>query len=267
MLDTLAGDTLDGTQRAEVGLAQARLELAPLVGNLSAARARLKALESLPLSAAARTRVELLMVAAILAEGRYPDGDRAAGIAAPAADVPSLLDLIRLLDLVATATDSDLVRRRYGKVVLTLTDSLLNTRTTDLTGPERTEFVLFRARALLFRGDGPAGRTFWTQRRVDPRTLPLPTLILLADTESLLGEYPESLAAYQLLAGRSRPGSRPWLEARYSLALTYEQARRFKEARQILDATAILHPDLGGGELRTRIENLRGRLTEQLGAQ
>ncbi|MBV8268989.1 MAG: hypothetical protein JO252_21905, partial [Planctomycetaceae bacterium] len=55
-------------------------------------------------------------------------------------------------------------------------------------------------------------------------------------------------------------GSLPWFAARYGLALAYYRSGRSREARQLIDATTILHPDLGGGELREKFVHLRQRL-------
>ena len=52
----------------------------------------------------------------------------------------------------------------------------------------------------------------------------------------------------------------PWFEARYGLALAYYRSQRAREAAKLIDATAILHPDLGGGELRDKFLRLRQRI-------
>ena len=57
-----------------------------------------------------------------------------------------------------------------------------------------------------------------------------------------------------------RPGSLAWLDARYGLALALYRSGKADEARLIIDATAILHPELGGGDLSEKFERLRQRL-------
>jgi len=58
-------------------------------------------------------------------------------------------------------------------------------------------------------------------------------------------------------------GSASWFEARYGLALAYFHAGHLKEAAQLIDATAILHPDLGGGTVQKKFIKLRQRLGAQ----
>jgi len=55
-------------------------------------------------------------------------------------------------------------------------------------------------------------------------------------------------------------GSLRWFDARYALALAYFRTGRIKEAAQLIDSTAILHPDLGGGPLHDKFIRLRQRL-------
>ena len=55
----------------------------------------------------------------------------------------------------------------------------------------------------------------------------------------------------------------PWFDARYALALAYFHTGQYKEAAQLIDATAILHPELGGGELHEKFIRLRQRLGEK----
>ena len=55
-------------------------------------------------------------------------------------------------------------------------------------------------------------------------------------------------------------GSPLWFDARYGLALAYFHAGQQRESAQLIDATAILHPDLGGGTLQKKFIRLRQRL-------
>ena len=49
-------------------------------------------------------------------------------------------------------------------------------------------------------------------------------------------------------------------EQKIAAGLLYLEAGKPKEALQLIDGTAILHPDLGGGELRERFLHLRQRI-------
>ena len=55
----------------------------------------------------------------------------------------------------------------------------------------------------------------------------------------------------------------PWFDAKYALALAYYHTGQYKSAGSSSTRTAILHPDLGGGELREKFIRLRQRLGEK----
>ena len=82
----------------------------------------------------------------------------------------------------------------------------------------------------------------------------------LADTYTRLDAY-ELAADVQRLRAKNLPsGSPSWFDARYGLALAYYRSGKPSEALSLIDATTILHPDLGGGELRNRFIRLRQRI-------
>ena len=56
------------------------------------------------------------------------------------------------------------------------------------------------------------------------------------------------------------PGSLPWFDARYALALAYFRTGKPREAAQLIDSTAILRPELGGTVLHDKFIRLRQRL-------
>ena len=133
-------------------------------------------------------------------------------------------------------------------------------RIDEIPAADRDQVRLQHARALLFSGDPPASR-----REViawgGPKDPDDPELLRdLADLYLRLEAFGLVIDVERLRAGRLATGSLPWLEARYGLALAYYRSDRVKEARQVIDATAILHPELGGGELRGRFERLRQKL-------
>ncbi len=89
------------------------------------------------------------------------------------------------------------------------------------------------------------------------------TLVLLpdlADTYVRLDAHELAIDVQRLRAKLAANGSLAWFDARYGLALAYYRARKPKEALHLIDATAILHPDLGGGELREKYIRLRQRI-------
>lgn len=82
----------------------------------------------------------------------------------------------------------------------------------------------------------------------------------LGDTYSRLEVYTLDIDVQRLRLQNNPTGSLPWLDARYALALAYYHSGQLREAAQLIDATTILHPDLGGGELHEKFIRLRQRL-------
>ncbi len=82
----------------------------------------------------------------------------------------------------------------------------------------------------------------------------------LAETFSRLEGYDMAVKVQQLRGRNLTTGSLPWFDARYGLALALYRAGKPKESLQLIEATAILHPDLGGGDLHDKFVRLRQRL-------
>jgi TolA-binding protein len=245
--------------RDELELAQARLELVPEFGDPEAARRLLDRLRVRPLSHESRQRLGLFGVALRLRAGRYSQAEQEARGLIAESSATDLLDLARLLDLVASTCESDLVRRRHGQTVTLLLGPVLEAPSA-LISSERKQAQIIMARALWFSGDAAAARSYLDRCQIRIDTLPTSLLGQLADTQLHLDAHDQAIATYRHLAAQNEPGSRPWLEARYGLALAYERSGQPKPARQILEATALLHPDLGGSDLRAKYERLRSKL-------
>ena len=72
--------------------------------------------------------------------------------------------------------------------------------------------------------------------------------------------YSLNIDVQRLRLKNNPSGSLTWLDARYALALAYFNTGRAKDAAQLIDSTAILHPDLGGNALHDKFVHLRQRL-------
>jgi hypothetical protein len=167
-----------------------------------------------------------------------------------------------LLDRSATDTDGDLSRRRFGLILRIFTSRFVD-RPEELDPADRDEVRVRHIRALIFSGDLPAARSDLTAWGGPGRAEDEELLRSLADMYLRLDAFDLAAEAERLRASRLLAGSPLWFDARYGLALAYFRSDRFKDARQIIDATAILHPDLGGGELKTRFERLRQRIGQE----
>jgi outer membrane protein assembly factor BamD (BamD/ComL family) len=258
VLTRLRSEAAESSERTEIDLAGARLELIPRAAEAGRARLILDETSRGALGAETRQRVEVLRVASAIVDGRYAEAESAARTLARTAPSFALLDLARWLDLAASTTESDLVRRRCGQTLTTVLAAVDAAKPT--AEAYAIESALLRVRGQAFRGDVAAARAALQRQQIDTATLPAALLFKLADTASRAGETGQAIAAYRAAGQRSPAGSHAWLEARFGLATACESAGRIDQARQIIEAAAVLHPELGGGELRAKFERLRARL-------
>jgi hypothetical protein len=190
---------------------------------------------------------------------RFVEAEQEARAEVRLAQPTDLLEIARLIDHVASESESDLRLRRFGLILNILLDRVLEHP--DALTPEQVSEARVRlTRALAFSGDEDAARQslgLWPSlpQRTDDRWLKD-----LADTYTRLGANRFAIDAHRLRARHAATGSLPWFEARYGLALAYSRSARADEARRLIDATSILHPELGGGELREKYIRLRQRL-------
>jgi tetratricopeptide (TPR) repeat protein len=252
--------THEPTEQAEIDLCRARLQLTPGAGHPESTRAICESLLARANLVELHDRARRLRIVALADLGRFVDAEREVRAEVDRATVPALLDLTRLLDRSATATDSDLVRRRLGQLMRVLI-TRIRERMSDLPAASRDEARLREIRALLFGGNLDEARRNLGTWSVVADSLTGEMLDDLADTYVRLDAFPIAVDVYRLRAQHSRPGSLPWFRARYGLALSYYRSGKQEEARRLIEATAILHPDLGGGgALRGKFEHLRQRL-------
>jgi hypothetical protein len=170
-----------------------------------------------------------------------------------------LLEVGRLLDHIAADSESDLRMRRFGLIIRTLLAGPPD-QVQELSEDQLSELRLRNCRALLFRGDDENARralTAWTGKvPEDDRGF----LRDLADTYFRLEAYALAIDVERLRQRRLTSGSLLWFESRYRVALALYRSGKTKDALHLIDATAILHPDLGGGALRDKFVRLRQRI-------
>ncbi|MFO0909442.1 MAG: hypothetical protein U0794_14000 [Isosphaeraceae bacterium] len=169
------------------------------------------------------------------------------------------LETIRLLDRSAAEAETDLKTRRMGLLMGILLRPF-SEQPRSLEAAIRNELRLREIRARLFGGDDAGARDAihgWSTGSLASS----PELLRdLAETYSRLDAFELAAEVQRVRARQLASGSLPWLDARYGLALAYFRAGRGKDAIGLIDATAILHPDLGGGELRNKFIRLRQRI-------
>jgi tetratricopeptide (TPR) repeat protein len=249
----------EGPEVVALTLLLARLELTPDAGRPPVAIEASDRVLKLAAPAEQHQAARLYRMVALAESNRGIEAERAARAEAGLDGLTNVLLSLRLLDRAATEADSETIRRRIGLIARIITSKLID-HIDEIPEGSRDEAHLHHARALLFSGD-PAGArkeiAGWggPVAEVDDELLRE-----LADTYQRLDAFVLAIDAERYRSGRLAPGSLPWLESRYGMALAYYRADRPKDARQLIDATAILHPDLGGGELKTRFERLRQKI-------
>jgi hypothetical protein len=258
-LDETLAQAQDASERTEVELGRVHLELIPGLGRPEEALRICDRLLESPGLAGSRQRARLLRVVALALLGRSVDAASEARAEAGAARVADVLAAALRLDRAAAAAETDLMRRRLGQITRLLADRVL-ARPADLSPTQRSEARIRQARAILFSGDPQGAAQALEAGAIEPEALAPVLLADLAELDVQLGRDDRAIAAYHLLARRHRPGTLPWFEARYALALAYDRSGQPDQARQLVEGTAILHPDLGGGSLREKFERLRRRL-------
>ena len=252
----------EGAEPAALGLRLARLELIPGAGDPGRALEAAHRVLAGPAQAEEHRQARLARMVALAELSRFVEAEQVARLEAKAGDLIQTLPALKVLDHAAGDSESEILRRKIGLVLKVLTARLVE-KLDDLPPPARDEGRLRQARALLFSGEPAAARreiVAWG----GPSTLDDADLLRdLADTYLRLDAFALAIDVERIRGGRLAPGSLPWLEARYGLALAYFRSHRPKDAGQIIDGTAILHPELGGGELKGKFERLRQRIEQE----
>jgi tetratricopeptide (TPR) repeat protein len=256
--------TRDEFDQVELLLREARLNLIPKLGKPRQARDALDQCNGKNLTASQRYRSRLFHTIALAALGRYVEAEREAQQHPTWADRESslaFLDAIRLLDLCASHSETDLQQRRFGLVVRLLVEPLLQNNDDALKPEQRAELTLRLARALLFQGDPRRARDAlrsWALPRGDVNDRLLRDL---ADLYARLEAYDLAVDVERLRIRNQNTGSLARFDARYNLALADYPLGRRREALELIERTAILHPELGGDRLHEKFVRLRQRLS------
>ena len=194
--------------------------------------------------------------------GRYVEAEREAQTHTEWDD-PSehafLMDVIRLLDQCASTASTDLRQRRFGLVLRLIVEPLM-VIDQKFTPEELSELKMRLTRALLFVGEDRDARRSLSAWKLALNDTSDRLLRDLGDTYSRLEVYSLDIDVQRLRLQNNAAGSLAWFDARYALALAYYHTGQFKESAQLIDATSILHPDLGGGDLQEKFIRLRQRL-------
>ena len=243
-------------------LARARLNLTPTTSRPEVARDICDRVMRLPVAPGIQYRARLLRMIAMIELGRYVEAERESQTHLDwniPAERAALFDVIRLLDHCAATATTDLRQRRFGLVLKLLIEPLLVVDR-EYTPQQVSELKMRLTRSLLFIGDDGDARRSLSSWRIAPNSGDDRILRDLGDTYSRLEVYTLDIDVQRLRLQNNPSGSLTWFDARYALALAYYHSGQHKEAAQLIDATSILHPDLGGGELQEKFIRLSQRL-------
>ncbi len=260
----LIGQALDqatpGDEEIALGIRVARLESIPGAASPAEAVKVLDRLLRAPASPAQHRELRLDRMVALAELNRFAEADLIGRSEAKGSEILAILPTIRLLDQWASTTEGDLIRKRTGSLLRVLLDPWSDPIDRS---PEsvRDEVQLRFVRALLFTGDAVGAKRALSRWGGPVHKIDDPAILRdLGDTYFRLEAYALAVDAERLRGGRLAAGSPGWFDARYLLSLALYRSDRGKEARQVIDATSILHPDLGGGEIRTKFERLSQKI-------
>jgi hypothetical protein len=244
-------------------LARALLDLTPEVGKPVVSREICDRVARGPGSPAHQYHARLYRLIALVELGRYVEAEREADGHSSwrvPSEMDALFDAVRLIDACASGAESDLRQRRFGLVLRLIVEPLLKA---DEEMPPRAhrELSMRLTRAFLFTGADREARRSLALWRGTPDTAAGDRLLRdLGDTYNRLEAYTLDIDVQRLRLKNNLPGSLPWFDARYALALAYFRDGRLKDAARLIDSTAILHPDLGSKALHEKFIHLRQRL-------
>jgi hypothetical protein len=210
----------------------------------------------LPLSPADRERLEVLRAGWLVRAGRHAEGGRLARSRFGGLGDAALLDGGESLERIAAASPRDVERRRLGDLCGEAAAAVLGRGPAGL---DRVRAVLLASRAAGHRGDPAAAARALDGLGVEPGRLPSRARLDLAETRLRTGRADAALADYDAVARQAAPGSASWREARLGAARCHLAAGRPAAARRVVEATAVLDPDLGGPGMRPRFEAVRRR--------
>jgi len=201
---------------------------------------------------------QALLVAALVGDGRLDQArqhlDGFVGLT-PATAQSLLTALSRAFDRAPAAAER---QRQMAELKLLVFDKL--GRSIEGASPaERRELELLEAQSLAEAGraDEAAAR-FKSLRESYPRDAG----VLEAQAASLslapgVGAVPPALAAWRDVERHVESGSPRWLRAKLELARLHLRGGDRAQAAKIVEVTTLLHPELGGPELKSQFEALQ----------
>ena len=205
-----------------------------------------------------RSTAQAMLVCALAGRGRR---EEAAALLARISTGPPAQLFSMLEGLARTAADAPPeVRRELAELQLR-TIEMLGGDAAGLSDQQRRKLTLLRAQALAEAGRREAALSaYQTLARQHPRNAAIQEAYaaLLAsrdDRDSLHA----ALQRWRQLQRHLPEGSPRWFRAKYAVAELHCRMGDKQQARKMLDLLALLHPELGGPELKPQFDALRRR--------
>jgi hypothetical protein len=256
------GDSPDRSSLLELALA--RLELVPGIDDDDSARARCDRVSLLAGDEKLRDRARRLGIVPLAKLARYDEAERFARESATIDSVDAILETLGLLDQAARYAETVSKRRALAHVESILSADLLKKIDPAEKKNDRGIKASIRlARMFVFMGDYPkARRAIAAVKELKVDRIPTRLLHDYAEALALLDDFALAATVHQARARRAPTGSLVWFQARLGEATCVYRSGRPELAKRIVDATSVLHPDLGGGEMPARFERLRNRVSD-----
>jgi hypothetical protein len=197
-----------------------------------------------------------LLLVALAGQGQYA---RAADLMKDIASAPAVVlfaVLQRLADLSRSVGDED--RRAMGKLQAQAAEAL-SRRRAELDDGSRKRLERLAASAVAASGDAKTAAEMFAKLAAaypkdgDIQEAYALALLQLGDRAALEA----SLSKWREIQRNSRPATPRWFRAEYHVALVYFRLGDRRRAAEIIKATQVLYPELGGPELKARFTELR----------
>ncbi|MBX9789579.1 MAG: hypothetical protein K2Y37_11750 [Pirellulales bacterium] len=201
---------------------------------------------------------QALFITALVGDGRIAQARQLLGELSGLTPSSAQVLLPALAEISGPAASNADHRQQLSELKLLVFEKL-GSPITGATPQERRDLELLEARTLAEAGRADeAARRFATLRSAYPND----AQILEAQAESLSALPGNSSAAAALAAWRdvervAKPGSSRWLRAKLELSRWHLRAGDRAQAAKIIDLTELLHPELGGAELKAQFAALR----------
>lgn len=244
-------------------LAAARIQLQHLpTGPTSAERLLKEALQRTPDAPPEwQSEAATLLVYALAAQGRHAEAAQVMEQISAGSATGLATMLAALTELAATVPADS--RRALAELQLRVV-ALLQPRQHELQGDELVALEVGQAAALAASGrTAEALQAYERLAKKYPRNgniqLARAALLQASNDPATLRT---ALAHWREIEKKSRPGGERWFTARFSQAETLYQLQEKEQAAKLIKLTRILHPEMGGAELKGKFERLLG-LCEQ----